>query len=144
MIAFDKSNVGESDMMMLAGGLPSPEYFPFDSISAKTLAADSYSTSVASSGRATYGPSSSSAQSSLSWLWNLLGMASPKLEDITVPKYPRAGSPPDAVQLATALQYGKFEVSLFINTYSSTYIYSLVQASRALYQPLQTSSKISP
>ncbi|TFY78193.1 hypothetical protein EWM64_g5817 [Hericium alpestre] len=84
------------DMIVLAGGLPSPDYFPFHRISADALEHDSFPlTEPAASG-----------SSAFSWLWRLFG-ASGKAERtsrIHVPKAPSEGD--CGLNLSIALQYG--------------------------------------
>ncbi|SGZ29995.1 BQ5605_C052g12585 [Microbotryum silenes-dioicae] len=78
---------GRPGMLMLAGGLPSPDYFPFDSISAHALVPNSYKTTEATLS---------------SWLWSFF---KPTTTTITIPKYiPNATL--DQIQLSSALQYG--------------------------------------
>ncbi|TFY60507.1 hypothetical protein EVG20_g7392 [Dentipellis fragilis] len=81
----------------LAGGMPSPAYFPFANISADALVSDSFPLVA---------PSTDANTSSFAWLWRLFG-ASDKGEHttrITIPKEPSAGD--NGLNLATALQYG--------------------------------------
>nr|GAT55950.1 predicted protein [Mycena chlorophos] len=73
----------------LAGGLPAPAYFPFTDISSNILVHNSF-------------PSSTSPESTFSWLWKLLG-AKEKTTSISVPKF---ATRPEDINLATALQYG--------------------------------------
>lgn len=75
---------------MLAGGLPSPSYFPFEDISATTLGSGTYSGKEEGVG---------------SWLLSLVGLEQTKKREgrITIPKFV---DDPSAIQLATALQYG--------------------------------------
>lgn len=69
-----------------AGGLPSPDYFPFEEISAQVLLPNTFKTT---------------SVSSLSWLWTLFG----RTNTITIPKYvPNATL--TTIQLSTSLQYG--------------------------------------
>ncbi|KAJ6569919.1 pyridoxal phosphate-dependent transferase [Mycena sp. CBHHK59/15] len=72
---------GKPGLISLAGGLPSPAYFPFATISGEVLASNSFPLE------------STQESSSLSWLWKLLGAAKEKTTTVTVLKYP-------------ALQYG--------------------------------------
>ncbi|KAK4047631.1 hypothetical protein OIV83_005289 [Microbotryomycetes sp. JL201] len=74
-------------MLMFAGGLPSPEYFPYETISAQVLAPNAYKTT----------------QSSFQWLWSLF--SSRPTTQFTIPKYEQDAKP-DSIQLSTALQYG--------------------------------------
>ena len=72
-------------------GLPSPAYFPFDSISADVLISNSFSTSADSEKK---GP--------FSWIWALFSNRKDSTSLITIPKYPRD---PADLNLATSLQY---------------------------------------
>ncbi|PPQ94958.1 hypothetical protein CVT25_003930 [Psilocybe cyanescens] len=84
---------GRPGMISLAGGLPSPAYFPFDSVKADILNYDSYTPKPATE-----------SQGPLSWILSLFsGNDSSSTIPITVPKYPEH---PDDVNLASALQYG--------------------------------------
>ncbi|KAG8956191.1 hypothetical protein FRC04_004267 [Tulasnella sp. 424] len=89
-------------ILSLAGGMPHPEYFPYDSLSAKVLAHDSYDTKYADSNP----DSSSHADGPLDWFWSLIGLggsSKKRTEDITIPKYRPQFTDN---QLAIALQYG--------------------------------------
>ncbi|KAJ7129722.1 PLP-dependent transferase [Mycena epipterygia] len=81
---------GKPGLISLAGGLPSPAYFPFSDISANVLVSNSF-------------PVDTQESSSFSWLWKLLGAGKEKTTSVTVPKYPVR---PEDINLATALQYG--------------------------------------
>ncbi|KAG8997539.1 hypothetical protein FRB90_012488 [Tulasnella sp. 427] len=103
-------------ILSLAGGMPHPEYFPFDTLSAKVLANDSYDTKYTESNE------SSSTSGPLSWFWSLLGIggdSKKRTEDLTVPKYRPEYSDN---QLAVALQYGTAQGILplqkFINEFA--------------------------
>jgi aromatic amino acid aminotransferase I len=93
---------GRPGQVMLVGGLPDPEYFPFETLSAKVLTPTTYSTSLTLS----VDSRRSFSARPLSWLWGLLGLKGPTTEEISVPKYAPPGGPSDAIQLATTLQYG--------------------------------------
>ncbi|KAJ7283688.1 pyridoxal phosphate-dependent transferase [Mycena rebaudengoi] len=82
---------GKPGIISLAGGLPSPAYFPFTSISADVLVSNSFPLAP---------PQESS---SFSWLWKLLGGNKEKTTSVSVPKY---SVKPGDINLATALQYG--------------------------------------
>lgn len=83
---------GRPGLISLAGGLPSEDYFPFDSVAADVLVPDSFS--LKATGK----------DSSLSWFWKLFGTSSKtKTTPISILKYPEN---PGDVNLATALQYG--------------------------------------
>jgi aromatic amino acid aminotransferase I len=75
-------------MILLAGGLPHPKYFPFSGIHVDGLAKDSFAVE-------------SMERLSLSWLWNIFSTKE-KTIPFTVPKYPVN---PEDVNLAVALQY---------------------------------------
>ncbi|KAJ7604554.1 pyridoxal phosphate-dependent transferase [Mycena polygramma] len=82
---------GRPGIISLAGGTPSPAYFPFSDISANVLAANSF-------------PVEREQEStSLSWLWKLLGAGKERTTSVTIPKY---SVRPEDLNLATALQYG--------------------------------------
>ncbi|KAG8864615.1 hypothetical protein FRB96_005119 [Tulasnella sp. 330] len=97
--------LADPELLSLAGGTPHPDYFPYDSLSAKVLPHDAY-------GTVTPGMSSSSTQlksnpQPLGWIWRLLGYgggSAPRTEDIHVPKYDSTGR--EANQLSVSLQYG--------------------------------------
>ncbi|KAJ6515922.1 pyridoxal phosphate-dependent transferase [Mycena sanguinolenta] len=82
---------GRPGLISLAGGLPSPEYFPFTDVSSNILVANSFPIER------------DQDSSSFSWLWKLLGGGKERTTFVSVPKYP--AQPGDA-NLATALQYG--------------------------------------
>ncbi|KAJ7498959.1 pyridoxal phosphate-dependent transferase [Mycena latifolia] len=77
---------GKPGLISLAGGLPSPAYFPFSDISANVLVSNSFPV------EATQG------SSSFSWLWKLLGADKEKTTSVTIPKYPAR---PEDINLAT-------------------------------------------
>lgn len=80
---------GKEGIISLAGGLPSPEYFPFASITADALVPDAYS----------WTPDN---RSPLAWIWNLFSATREKTTQVSIPKYPNK---PEDLNLATALQY---------------------------------------
>ncbi|TDL29994.1 PLP-dependent transferase [Rickenella mellea] len=98
-------------MIMLAGGLPDPAYFPIANLSADTLVQDSFDLSAPP---ALPQPSSSP----FSWLWNLFSSSSQvprpteRTAHISIPKYPPGANPAprpppgSPIALAQALQYG--------------------------------------
>ncbi|KAH9022373.1 PLP-dependent transferase [Lactarius deliciosus] len=91
------------DTIGLAGGLPSPDYFPFTSVSANILPVDAFPLTVPR----TASPASTSS-SAFGWLWRIFGGGAGRRDDTTtrieVPREPR---PDDGgVNLAAALQYG--------------------------------------
>lgn len=82
-------------ILSLAGGLPSPAYFPVSDISANVLVPESF------------GLSPTEASTSLSWLWKLFSNHNAnkdKTHSVTIPKYPAVEGD---INLATALQYGQ-------------------------------------
>ncbi|PPQ63863.1 hypothetical protein CVT24_009489 [Panaeolus cyanescens] len=79
---------GKPGIISLAGGLPSPEYFPFETLRADGLPSDTLA---------------AKPKSGLSWLWNLFSSSNSTTLPITIPKYT---SDPASINLATALQYG--------------------------------------
>lgn len=90
----------------MAGGIPSPEYFPFESLSANVLAVDTMPLDE---------PRVPKKPTLLSWLWNKVPTTS-----FTIPKYvPNAT--PTTIQLATSLQYqaatGPPSLPLFLREY---------------------------
>ncbi|KAI0247958.1 PLP-dependent transferase [Lactifluus subvellereus] len=86
------------DLILLSSGLPSPDYFPFTSISADALSADAFPLTAP---RATLASSSSQ----FGWLWRLFGAAGK--DDTTHVKLPHKPRPGDGgLNLTVALQYG--------------------------------------
>ncbi|KII94834.1 hypothetical protein PLICRDRAFT_193623 [Plicaturopsis crispa FD-325 SS-3] len=85
---------GKPGLISLAGGLPSPAYFPFAAISADALAIDSFAAK-----------NTTENSSPLSWLWNLFG-ASGKEKSIRV-SIPKYSDDPNDINLETALQYSR-------------------------------------
>ncbi|KAJ7744473.1 pyridoxal phosphate-dependent transferase [Mycena maculata] len=83
--------LGTPGLLSLAGGLPSPAYFPYSDISANVLIPNSFPVS----------PTQES--SSFAWLWKLFGADKEKTVSLTIPKYPVR---PEDLNLAAALQYG--------------------------------------
>lgn len=101
------------ELISMAGGMPSPEYFPFADIGGDALISNSFPTEASQFGQA----------SSFDWLWKFFGGNSEKTErvsqnivgvirsyclpvgisQITVPKYPVNS---EDVSLAESLQYG--------------------------------------
>ena len=74
----------------MAGGIPSPEYFPFETLSATVLAVDTLPLDPPRK--------PSNKKSLLQWLFG------PKTTSFTVPKYVPGGDA-STIQLATSLQY---------------------------------------
>ncbi|KAI0065787.1 PLP-dependent transferase [Artomyces pyxidatus] len=87
---------GRADMISFAGGMPSPAYFPFASVSADILDVDAFPLDNLRE----------QASSPLAWLWRLFGTdkGTEHTTRVVVPKAPVAGD--DGLNLATALQYG--------------------------------------
>ncbi|KAI0776130.1 PLP-dependent transferase [Trametes elegans] len=80
------------DLITIANGTPSPEYFPFAAISGDALVPESFSVT------------NSPSESSLSWFWKLFGGArKEKTNTISIPKF---ADRPGELNLQTALQYG--------------------------------------
>ncbi|KAF9534895.1 PLP-dependent transferase [Crepidotus variabilis] len=84
--------LGTPGLLSMAGGLPNPDYFPFDELTANVLAHDQFP--ITPIGIAT-------SRGTLDWLWNLF-VTKPLKAAISVPKY---SNQPDDIQLSTALQY---------------------------------------
>ncbi|BFZ59142.1 hypothetical protein YB2330_000146 [Saitoella coloradoensis] len=82
-------------MIGLAGGLPHPDYFPYDQFSAQVQSSHHYTEVVI--------PTKAS-NPLLSFFRNTQKAESTADSDITIPKYSNGKSP---IQLATALQYGQ-------------------------------------
>ncbi|KAF5370081.1 hypothetical protein D9758_001083 [Tetrapyrgos nigripes] len=84
--------LGKPGLISLAGGLPSPAYFPFASVSGEVLAYDSFSLKT-------------SPESSSSWFWNWFSGSRSKerTTTVTIGKYPKQ---PEDINLASSLQYG--------------------------------------
>lgn len=97
--------MGRADLISLAGGLPDPSYFPFETIGGSLLATDTFKTEE--------GPEKE--QSTSSWFsWLSGGKA--KTQAIAVPKF--APHPvADTLQLATALQYGGAQGLVFLQNF---------------------------
>ncbi|KAG8786531.1 hypothetical protein FRC15_011250 [Serendipita sp. 397] len=105
---------GRPGLLALAGGIPHPDYFPFATLEATTLAIDTYSDT----------PGEPGSPSPLSWLWNLFSPpAKPRTTRITVPKY--VSDPINDVNLATSLQYtmarGIVPLQEFLQDYSARF-----------------------
>lgn len=79
-------------------GLPSPEYFPFTSVSADVLPPDAFPLTT----QRTTSPSVSS--SPLGWLWRIFGSGNDNSTRVQIPREPRQGD--GGLNLATVLQYG--------------------------------------
>ncbi|KAJ7276368.1 pyridoxal phosphate-dependent transferase [Mycena haematopus] len=79
---------GRPGLISLAGGLPSPDYFPFSDVSSNILVANSFPIER------------DQDSSSFSWLWKLLGGGKEKTTQVTVPKYP---AHPGDINLATVI-----------------------------------------
>ncbi|KIJ70016.1 hypothetical protein HYDPIDRAFT_77313 [Hydnomerulius pinastri MD-312] len=81
-------------VLSLAGGLPSPAYFPLSDITVNALVSESFALTHAEQ-----------ASSSVSWFWRLFGSRTTKekTRSITIPKYPAVAG---EINFASALQYG--------------------------------------
>ncbi|KAG1753995.1 pyridoxal phosphate-dependent transferase [Suillus paluster] len=86
--------LSQPGILALAGGLPSPAYFPVSDVSANVLVPESFALA----------PTESSTPSS--WLWKLFSSHNSTKENtqgITIPKYPAMDGD---INLASSLQYG--------------------------------------
>lgn len=94
----------------MAGGLPAPDYFPFESIAAQALVPDAFSVDTNGSGN----------PGVFDWFWKFFG-SSPPTKTMVVPKYE---DDPNAIQLSTALQYsgasGQLALQKFVQEFSTT------------------------
>jgi aromatic amino acid aminotransferase I len=80
-------------------GFPSPDCYPFTSVSADVLLADAFPVDVPRPA-----PAASSPSSAFGWLWRLFGASKDDTTRIRIPREPR---PDDGgLNLATALNYG--------------------------------------
>ncbi|KAH8824728.1 pyridoxal phosphate-dependent transferase [Flagelloscypha sp. PMI_526] len=85
--------MGQPDIIMMAGGMPNPDYFPFAKLSAEGLVPESFPVK------------GSTKTSALSWFWNLFSSQRPeKTVPVSVSKYPEHSGD---LNLATLLQYGQ-------------------------------------
>ncbi|OAX41341.1 PLP-dependent transferase [Rhizopogon vinicolor AM-OR11-026] len=98
-------------ILSLAGGLPSPAYFPISDVSANVLIPDSFALV----------PTESST--SFSWLWKLFGShtsTSEKTQGVTIPKY---SANDGDINLAHSLQYGpsvaQQQLQVFLREFTS-------------------------
>ncbi|KAI9453469.1 PLP-dependent transferase [Lactarius psammicola] len=97
------SDKHETSLLHLTIGLPSPDYFPFTSVSANILPVDAFPLAVPRAASPT-----STSSSPFGWLWRIFGGSAGRKDDTTarieVPREPR---PDDGgLNLAAALQYG--------------------------------------
>jgi aromatic amino acid aminotransferase I len=99
-LSLHPSDKHEHRSYILFTGLPSPDYFPFTSLSANILPVDAFPLTVP---RAT----SSTSSSPFGWLWRIFGGGAGRRDDTTTRiEVPREPQPDDGgVNLATALQY---------------------------------------
>ncbi|KAF5331715.1 hypothetical protein D9611_007705 [Ephemerocybe angulata] len=81
---------GKPGIISLAGGLPSPDVFPFSSVGADILLPNAFPSQTEPS------------KAPLSWLWNLFSSGKPKTVPIEIPRH---ASTPGQLDLATVLQY---------------------------------------
>ncbi|KAH8923733.1 PLP-dependent transferase [Atractiella rhizophila] len=105
----------EASMIQLAGGMPSPQYFPVETISGDLLLSSTFSSK--STG---FGSNSSPAHSTT---------------HITIPKYPPPGAPADPKQqpltLSTLLQYGQASGVAALNGFLRAHVESIYQPAYA-------------
>ncbi|KDN51005.1 hypothetical protein RSAG8_00634, partial [Rhizoctonia solani AG-8 WAC10335] len=80
---------GMPGLVNLAGGVPHPSLFPYETMSANVLPPTAFSVG--------------GSDGVLSWLWSTLNKKSKT--QITIPKYADPKDGPSAIQLSTALQY---------------------------------------
>ena len=85
---------------MLAGGLPPPTYFPFESISCSTLKPNSFKTTR----------QSSYVQRAWNWFKGI------ETDEWKIEKWAQDPSDRTAIQLSTALQYGTLSLSLSLSS----------------------------
>jgi aromatic amino acid aminotransferase I / 2-aminoadipate transaminase len=83
----------------LLAGVPSPDYFPFTSVSADVLLADAFQVDAPRPASA-----ASSHSSAFGWLWRLFGAGKDDTTRIHIPREPRPGD--GGLNLTTALKYG--------------------------------------
>ncbi|KAG8894997.1 hypothetical protein FRB99_000821, partial [Tulasnella sp. 403] len=102
-------------IIQLAGGTPHPDIFPYDTLSAKVLAHDSFDTMSAPP---------KSDESTLGWFWNLIGLggSKPRTEDLVIPKYAEDS---EAIQLSTALQYSTAQGLPALNTFLMDFMHKV-------------------
>ncbi|KAF6762648.1 pyridoxal phosphate-dependent transferase [Ephemerocybe angulata] len=81
---------GKPGIISLAGGLPSPDVFPFSSVGADILLPNAFPSQTEPS------------KTPLSWLWNIFSSGKPKTVAIEIPRH---ASTPGQLDLATVLQY---------------------------------------
>ncbi|KAF8314571.1 pyridoxal phosphate-dependent transferase [Cantharellus anzutake] len=121
----------DPEMISFAGGMPPPEYFPFDSISADALVPESLGgPSPASHTQDTFGP--------MSWLWGWLFASTkhmPRTRPFTIPKFSPDPKSPTAIQLSTSLQYGTAQGHPALVEF-------ITHFTRKVYQPLNTDSAV--
>lgn len=109
---------------MMAGGLPHPDYFPFDSLSAEALTPDVYPLDDDDS-------SSTDSTGMFGWLWGLFGSSVPT-KTLSVPKYDKD---PTELQLSTALQYSDAKGQVALQTFIREFV-------RSVFQPLNAATDI--
>lgn len=109
-------------MLLLAGGLPSPDYFPFDSVSAEVLVPNSFKTVT--------------SPSTLSWLWDTVTAAvKVRTTRIEVKKYEKNPGP-TTIQLSTALQYSQATGLLPLQSFIHTFVAELYRPAYANFETL--------
>lgn len=87
--------LGVPGIIGLAGGMPHPSLFPYETMGADVLLPTTYP--VDSSASANTPP--------LAWLWNLFTSSKPAKAQLTIPKYANPKDGPNALDLSTAMQY---------------------------------------
>lgn len=100
----------------MAGGLPAPSVFPFETLSAEILT-----------------PQSEAPQPGVfGWLWKLFGSnddSTPATKTMTIPKYLANPKDLEGVQLSTALQYGTSKGLLGLQNFVANF-------TKSVYKPL--------
>ncbi|KAH7887779.1 pyridoxal phosphate-dependent transferase [Phlebopus sp. FC_14] len=102
-------------ILSLAGGLPSPAYFPLSDISVNALIPESFALIPAEH-----------SPSSLSWFWKLFGANKTKerTSNIIIPKYPTS---PTDINLASSLQYGAAVAQTQLQDFLSHFVAEVYQ-----------------
>ncbi|KAF8607804.1 PLP-dependent transferase [Ceratobasidium sp. AG-I] len=82
-------------IISLAGGMPHPSLFPYETMGADVLQPTTYSVN-----------SSAPADTrQLAWFWKLFTSSNPATAQLTIPKYANPQDGPNALDLSSALQY---------------------------------------
>ncbi|WVQ70021.1 uncharacterized protein L199_008245 [Kwoniella botswanensis] len=105
---------GVPGMIVMAGGIPHPEVFPFETLSATILAHDAFPLDPPREPKKN--------KSLLSWLFSSSSAALPT-SSFTIPKWAPGPPDPKTIQLSTSLQYqaatGPPSLALFLREYVS-------------------------